>query len=231
MKKIILSILLGLVSIYAECTPVSHYERTIDVNQSIIYHHTQSDFHIKVKRLIDTDNYYNKGKANTYDDPYIQSILDTQKVLYHANKEQYKNIQIVFSSRKQQIKYLKEQGIQLFYEHNLSVELIELDKKKLQHPLSLTVYPFFVIGSRYIQGTVNKKSLHELLKEDTSYYLESSQITLINLYKRLNEKYAQTQKDIVLNYNKSIELFEVRKVKETEVYSYISKDGRYILVK
>jgi hypothetical protein len=89
-------------------SPIPNYTRTIDANNSIVYHHTNSHFSFKVKKLIDTENYYYGGMKDTYDDPYIATILTNQTVLKHYRGTQKKTLYIVFNSKKQQLDYLEK---------------------------------------------------------------------------------------------------------------------------
>lgn len=230
MGKVIVILWVVFVCVYAEVSPISGYERVISSNGKVEYLHTKSDFNLTIRKVIDSENYYNGGEANTYDDPYIRTLLQNQKVLQRFGKANQRVIQIVFLDRKQQIAYLKKYGIALFEEQNLTIELIELDKHKLSHPLRLSVYPFFVVGSRYVQGYIDAKHLKELLEEEATYYKEYAPTTIKSLSKRLAKKYIQTKNLIKLTYNKKSNLFEVRQVNQKKVLSYISAEGRYILI-
>ena len=104
-----------------------------------------------------------------------------------------------------------------------------MNKKEVKLPLNLSVYPFFVMGDRFVQGVITKKLLHGLI-EDSDYTVKREKISLEKLKKRIEKKYKMSDKDIDIDYNKSIKLFEVKKKGSDKINSYISSDGRYILV-
>jgi len=212
--------------LYAD-SPISGYDRDIDEKQ-IIYKQTDGNFSFIAKKIIDSDNIYNQGSVDNYDDAHIQSILKNQTPFQIIKGSSDKTIHIVFKSKANRENFLGEFGLDVFKQEKLSIKLYMMDAGKLTLPLNLNVYPLFVINDRFVQGVINKKLLKGLILQ--SDYSPKEKISLEGLKKRIFKKYNMTQDKVDLKYNEKIELFEVYKKGETRVNSYISRDGRYILV-
>ncbi len=214
-------------SLWAGVSPISSYNRVIEKDNSIRYVHTRSNFEFKVKKIIDTENIYNKGVVDTYDDEYIKAIIEKMKPV-QVIKGGNNVISIVFGSEKNKKIFLENSSLDMYKKENLTIKVYIIKTKDLTLPLNLVVYPFFVIGDRYVQGMITKKHLRNLIL-DSDYASVKSKIDLEKLQKRLKNKYKIDSKTVSIKYNAKKELFEVYKKDTNNPYSYISKDGRYIL--
>jgi hypothetical protein len=210
----------------ADSSPIVGYDRFIQQDNSVLYVQKNGDFKFKIKKLIDSDNIYNGGNIDNYDDPYIKDILKEMKPLKVIGTGK-KSIAIVFRDEANQKNFLEEFGLDIFKEQNLTVKLYMMKHNKLTLPLHLEVYPFFVIQNRYVQGVISKKLLSSLVKQ--SEYDTDKKISLKVLQARLLKKYKMDETQVVVKYNKKIELFEVYEKGSLELNAYISKDGRYII--
>jgi hypothetical protein len=212
-------------------SPIVNYTRTIDDNNTIVYQHKESAFSFKANKLIDTQNYYYGGTKDTYDDPYIREILKNQTVLKRFEGKGIYVIQIVFSRYGKYQKYLESNHLALFRQRGVTVELLVLERDKMVYPLHLSVYPFFVMGARYTQGYINEKLLHQLIEEQHHYSKASvGHVAISRLKETLMTKFPKSMTHFHLTYNRAKELFEVRNHNESQIHSYISKEGRYIMV-
>lgn len=227
LRKLIILTLLIFSILWAD-SPISRYDRFIDQNKQIIYKHTDGNFSFTAKKLIDSDNIYNQGSVDNYDDAYIQRILKNQTPFQTIKGSSDKTIHIVFKSKANRDNFLGEFGLDIFKQEKLGIKLYMMDAGKLTLPLNLSVYPLFVINDRFLQGVISKKLLKGLILQ--SDYSHKEKISLENLKKRISEKYNMTKDKVDLKYNEKIELFEVHKKDESRMNSYISRDGRYILV-
>jgi len=212
--------------LYADSS-ISGYDREIG-NKQILYKQVDGSFSFIAKKLIDSDNIYNQGSIDNYDDAYIQSILKNQTPFKTIKGSSDKIIHIVFKSKANRDNFLGEFGLDTFKQKKLGIKLYMMDASKLTLPLNLSVYPLFVINDRFIQGVINKRLLKGLILQ--SDYIPKEKISLENLKKRISKKYNMTKDKVDLKYNEKIELFEVYKKGDIRVNSYISRDGRYILV-
>ena len=75
MYKFISLVLLLSTNLLADLSPFGGYERFIQKDKSLIYVQKNGDFKLKIKNFIDSDNIYNGGNIDNYDDPYIKDIL------------------------------------------------------------------------------------------------------------------------------------------------------------
>jgi hypothetical protein len=226
MYRVVYLALLLSISLLADLSPIAGYERFIQKDKSVLYVQKNGDFKFKIKKLIDSDNIYNGGNIDNYDDPYIKDILKEMKPLKVIGAGK-KSIAIVFRDEANKKNFLEEFGLDIFKEQKLTVKLYMMKHNKLTLPLHLEVYPFFVMQNRYIQGVISKKLLSSLVKQ--SEYDKDEKISLEALKTRLLEKYKMDETKVLVKYNKKIELFEVYEKESSEFNSYISKDGRYIV--
>ena len=226
-KRIVMLSLLWL-PLYA-ASPIAGYERILE-GSDVIYKQIKGDFSFRAAtRLIDSDNIYNNGSKDTYDDPYIATILQAQNPYKVIQGTRSQTINIVFRTQKEAEEFIKNVGLlPMIQQRGLTVALIVLDPKKIQLPLHLSVYPFFVIGDRFSQGYLSAKLLDELIAEGT-YPEKAGQLSLKAFEAKIAKKYNMTQDKVDVRFNKNIELFEVRRKGETQINSYVSKDGRYII--
>lgn len=231
MYKIIISFIIALIiaqNLSASSSPISGYERVIQKDNSILYTQSKGNFLFTIKKIIDTQNISQGGKVDNYDDPYIQDIMKTQTP-FKTLKGGKKTIHIAFRNEANKNNFLEEFGLDIFKKQNLTINLFMMDTSKLTLPLNLEVYPLFVIENRYIQGVISKKLLVGLI-EQSNYDTQAKQLSLKELKTILKEKYGKSMENLNIHYNKKIELFEVYEKKKNSLNSYISKDGRYILV-
>ncbi len=225
MQKIVIILLLS-TGLYAG-SPIVGYERIIEKEGAVVYVQNKGKLKVKPKRIIDTDNIYAKGKVDNYDDPYIQKILQNQTP-FKSIKGSGKNIAIVFNTQANRKNFIEEFGLSIFKKEHLSIKLYVLQRAKIKLPLNLSVYPFFVMEDRFMQGVITKTLLRSLIKE--SSYSPKPKINRVKLKEKLKQKFKMDESKIDIRYNEKKELFEVYKKNEKHINSYISKDGRYILV-
>ena len=209
-------------------SPLAGYERILK-GSDVIYKQIKGDFSFRATRLIDSDNIDNRGSKDTYDDPYIATILQGQKPYKMIQGTRNLTINIVFRTRQGAEGFIKNAGLlPMIQKKGLTVAYIVLDYQKIKLPLHLSVYPFFVIGDRFSQGYLSAKLLDELIAEN-NYPKNAKQLTLKAFKAKIARKYNMTQDKVDVRYNKSIELFEVRKKGKQSINAYVSKDGRYII--
>jgi hypothetical protein len=226
MYRVISLVLIVSINLLADLSPIARYDRFIQKDKSVLYIQKNGDFKFKIKKLIDSDNIYNSGKVDNYDDAYIKDILKEMKPFKTLSSGK-KSLAIVFRDEANKKNFLEEFGLKIFKEQNLSIKLYLMSREKLTLPLNLEVYPFFVMQNRYTQGIISKKLLNGLMEQ--SEYGEDKKISLPALQKRLLNKYKMDKTMVLVKYNKKIELFEIYKKESSELNSYISKDGRYII--
>ena len=226
MYRLLSLVLILSINLLADLSPVSGYERFIQKDKSLLYVQKNGDFKLKIKNFIDSDNIYNGGNIDNYDDPYIKNILKEMKPFKVINASK-KSIAIVFKDEANKKNFLEEFGLEIFKDQNLSIKLYMMNASKLTLPLNLEVYPFFVMQNRYIQGVIGKKLLNALI--DQSEYGKDEKISLPSLKKRLVSKYKMGETSVRVKYNEKIELFEVYEKETSKFNSYISKDGRYVI--
>ena len=147
MNRLISLVLILSINLLAEISPVGGYERFIQKDKSLIYVQKNGDFKLKIKNFIDSDNIYNGGNIDNYDDPYIKNILKEMKPFKVINASQ-KSIAIVFKDEANKKNFLEEFGLEIFKDQNLSIKLYMMDASKLILPLNIEVYPFFVMQNR-----------------------------------------------------------------------------------
>jgi len=208
--------------------PISGYDRAVTINKSVIYSQIDGNFSFTAKKIIDSDNIYNQGSVDNYDDPYIKAIVKDQTPYKSIKGSSDRTIHILFGSAANRDNFIKEFSLDIFKKEKLNIELYMLDAKKINLPLNLSVYPFFVMGSRYVQGVITPKLLKGLIEE--SDYSPKPKLPIQKLKAKIKEKYNMDEKRVDVKYNEGIELYEVYKKDEKRVNSYISKDGRYIIV-
>jgi len=226
MLKPILSILLPGILSWAG-SPVSGYERIIERDGSVVYEQREGNFTLRPARLIDSENIYNGGTVDNYDDPYLRTNLAAQ-VPFRIIRGGHRRIDIVFNSPSVRDAYLRDPGLGMFRAAGLTIRLYLLDRARLVLPLRPSVYPLFVMGDRYVQGVMTPALLEGLIRE--SDYTPRPAIPLAGLRKRLWAKFPKTRSQIDTTYNDRRELFEVRKKGQKEIDAYVSRDGRYILI-
>ena len=219
--------LLVSVHLLADLSPVSGYDRFIQQDNSVLYAQKDGNFTFKIKKLIDSDNIYNGGDVDNYDDPYIKNILAQMKP-FEVQSAGKKSLAIVFKDEANRKNFLEEFGLKIFKEQNLNIKLYTMDMSRVTLPLNIKVYPFFVMDNRYIQGVVSKKLLNALIEQ--SHYGEDKKISLLSLKERLASKYKMDETQVLIKYNEEIELFEIYEKGSSELNYYISKDGRYIII-
>jgi len=215
--------------IFAQNSPVVGYTRNLGMDKQVHYKQTDGNFSFVVKSLIDNNTLRHKGTIDNYDDAYIENILSNHTPFKQIKGSSDKRITIAFRDQANEENFLKEFGLEIFKEQNLTIDLVRMDKNKIDLPMHLEVYPLFVIGSRYIQGIISKRLLKGLIEQST-YPKDTLTIPLKTLKATLLKKYGKNDNNIQLEYNDSKKLFEVREVNSTKIHSYISKDGRYILM-
>jgi len=209
-------------------SPIAGYERILK-GSDVIYRQIKGDFSFRATRFIDSDNIDNRGSKDTYDDPYIATILHAQKPYKVIQGTRSQTIDIVFRTRQEAEGFIKNAGLlPMIQKRGLTVVLIVLDPKKIQLPLHLSVYPFFVIGDRFSQGYLSAKLLDELIAEN-KYPENAGQLTLKAFEAKIARKYNMTQDKVDVRFNKNIELFEVHRKGEQAINAYVSRDGRYII--
>lgn len=230
MLRYIILLLLMLSTLYANTSHILGYDRVIIKDQKVEYAQRDGNFSLSPQQIIDTHNIYHKGSVDNYDDPYIETIMKSQEVFYTIEGSSKVHIIVAFKDKENRVNFLKEFGLGIFKEQNMSISLVQMDTRKITLPMKPNVYPLFVIGSRYVQGIISKKILKSLVTE-SNYDTVKNKIDISTLYAQLKQKFSKTKNDTTINYNKKKELFEVHEVNQTKIHSYISKDGRYILVK
>ena len=210
-------------------SPIVGYDRVVDENNLVEYVQKEGKFRFVPKKLVDSDNIYNKGKKDTYDDPYIEKVLMGYKVDKFV-KGGEKSISIVFRDKEDEEKFVKSFDMEMFQREHLSLKIYYLKgKRQSKLPLNLSVYPFFVMSERFSQGYLTQALLKELII-DSDYEKRDKKISTPTLEKRVLEKYKMTKNDMNIVYNTKIELFEMRIAHKSKIYAYVSKDGRYILM-
>jgi hypothetical protein len=194
-----------------------------------MYVQKEGNFSFKALILVDSENIYNQGTIDNFDDAYIQTILKAHTPFKTIKGSSNKTITIAFRDKANNENFFTEFGLKIFKEQNLTIELVQLDVNKITLPMNLEVYPLFVMNHRYVQGAISKSLLLSLI-EQSDYSKPIQKISLKALKEKLETKYHKTQYDINVTYNENKKLFEVREFNQTNIHSYISKDGRYILV-
>ena len=222
--KFIIVISILILNLFAQ-SPIPGYDREIQDN-NVVYKQINGNFTFKTKQFIDMDNIYNKGQIDNYDDPYIQKILEKQTPLKVINGKSNKIIHIVFNGEKSKKNFLEEFGLDIFKEQNLTIKLYIMDKSKIKLPLKLSVYPFFIINDRFVQGVITKSLLKSLIYE--SEYKDST-LALDKFKTKIAKKYNMTDDVVDIKFNNKIQLFEVYEKGKKKVHSYVSSDGRYII--
>jgi hypothetical protein len=210
-------------------SPISHYDRAIQKDYGIKYTLQDANFSFVANKIINMDNIYYQGDIDNFDDAYIQDILSSQIPFKTIKGKSKQTIHIVFNTKINDDDSISGFDTTLFEKENLTMKFYVFDKSKLKLPFNLEVYPFYVINDRFVQGgNLTKKSLKRLIK--VSQYQNQATISLEKLKAKISKKFKLTDDKVDVRYNNSKKLYEVYKKDEDKINSYISKDGRYIVV-
>lgn len=206
-------------------SPISNYERVISLDDSISYILKNSSFTFEAKYILDLDSIYYKGEVDNYDDAYISDILENQVIIYkrYINSTDLNCINIVFKDYDS----LKKFDLDMFKDHNINLYILDRNKDKINFPLLLEVYPFFIVKNRFVQGVINSSLLESLFYE-SDYSNIKEKISLAALVFKLEELFPSTMQDVNIEYDEEIYLYKVYKNKK--LFSYVSLDGRYIIL-
>jgi len=209
-------------------SPIAGYERAIRPDGRVVYTQKDGNTTLIIKRIIDTDNIYTGGKVDNYDDPYIAKILKRQTPCRTFQGTKKQTFHIVFNSQAQCDTFLQSKQWKLVTQSGLPIKLYLLDRRKLTLPLQLSVYPFFVIGDRFVQGVISPALLASLIKE-SDYTHPKPKIPLAKLKQKLKRIYHMDESKARITYDADKELFEVYDKTQNRFSAYLSRDGRYVM--
>ena len=206
-------------------SPIPGYQRGIAPDGAVVYTQKEGNFTFRSRRIVDMDNIYAGGTIDNYDDPYIATILDRQTPCRTIRGGE-RTIRIVFDRAAHCKQFVRNPGLGLFRKAHLRVQLYVLDRSRITLPLHLSVYPFFVMGDRFVQGVITPKLLTSLITE-SDYTRNRPTITLNKLKQKLHQKYRIDDRNARITYNPAKALYEVYDKRTGRFSAYVSRDGRY----